>query len=193
MKSAIAIKKILKGQVEGYRGLLELLKEERQCLIDFNEEGIHKLAKEKDTLVLKLRLYEEERVRLVKQFAKELEAAMAANASDETAEAIDTATKDNAAKDNNDKGKEAAGRSTNISLSPRMSLRDISDLTGDAEFLNIRSQMRTLAQGIEEFNEFNKFLIDRSLKHLKSTADFLRTLGVHSNPVHKGTILTKEA
>jgi flagellar biosynthesis/type III secretory pathway chaperone len=63
-----AIAKILDDQISGYRTLLELLQKERYLLIDFDVKGIEELYKEKDVLILKLRLLEEERIRRMKDF-----------------------------------------------------------------------------------------------------------------------------
>ncbi len=60
-----SMKNILAGQVVAYRDLLDLLQRERECLVQFNAAGVEALSKEKDTVVLKLRLLEEERVRLM--------------------------------------------------------------------------------------------------------------------------------
>jgi len=61
-----ALAKILNEQVNGYRELLELLQRERQDLIDVNAGAIEELYKGKDVLILRLRLLEEERIRLMK-------------------------------------------------------------------------------------------------------------------------------
>lgn len=61
---------ILNEQVMGYKMLLELLQKERLCLIDLNAWAVEELYKEKDVLILKLRLLEEERLRLMKDFGK---------------------------------------------------------------------------------------------------------------------------
>jgi flagellar biosynthesis/type III secretory pathway chaperone len=63
------IKNILGEQITGYRILLDVLQRERGCLVQLNPEGVELIAKEKDTIVLKLRLLEEERIRLVREFA----------------------------------------------------------------------------------------------------------------------------
>lgn len=62
------IKDMLEQQVSGYRELLDLLQKERRRLIDLDWEAIKELSKQKDTVVLKLRLLEEERVRLTEGF-----------------------------------------------------------------------------------------------------------------------------
>jgi len=61
-----ALAKILNEQVNGYKELLELLQKERQDLIDFNAGSIEELYKGKDVLILRLRLLEEERIRLMR-------------------------------------------------------------------------------------------------------------------------------
>jgi hypothetical protein len=72
MNLAESIKSILSEQVAGYRILLEILRRERECLVQIDPAGVETLSKEKDTIVLKLRLLEEERIRLVRAFAKNL-------------------------------------------------------------------------------------------------------------------------
>jgi len=69
MSTAEHIKTILTEQVVAYRGLLDILQRERESLIRFNTSDVEKLSKEKDTVVLKLRLLEEERIRLVRAYA----------------------------------------------------------------------------------------------------------------------------
>jgi len=71
MSTTDRIKTILSEQIHGYRTLLEVLQRERECLVHLNPEGVETLAKEKDTIMLKLRLLEEERMRLVSAFAVE--------------------------------------------------------------------------------------------------------------------------
>ncbi len=71
MKTIDKIHSILSEQVIGYRSLMETLRRERECLVNFNPDAVETLSKEKDTIVLKLRLLEEERIRLVRAFAAE--------------------------------------------------------------------------------------------------------------------------
>lgn len=71
MTSVEAIRNILNEQVSSYRLLLDLLQREKTCLRDFRPECVEELAKEKDTLVLRLKLLEEERLRLVGKFLPE--------------------------------------------------------------------------------------------------------------------------
>lgn len=65
-----ALAKILNEQVMGYKMLLELLQKERLCLIDLDARAVEELFKEKDVLILKLRLLEGERLRLMKECGK---------------------------------------------------------------------------------------------------------------------------
>ena len=66
-----ALRSILIEQIEGYRTLLDLLQRERGALTHLNASGVEDLSKEKDLMVLRLRLLEEERLRLVKKFSDE--------------------------------------------------------------------------------------------------------------------------
>lgn len=68
MRIIDTIKNILIEQINSYRALLELLQKERECLINLDANGIENLSKEKDTIVLRLRLLEEERIRLINKF-----------------------------------------------------------------------------------------------------------------------------
>jgi hypothetical protein len=71
MKTVANIKSILIEQISNYQMLLDVLQGERECLISFNSEAAETISKEKDTIVLKLRLLEEERTRLITKFATE--------------------------------------------------------------------------------------------------------------------------
>lgn len=71
MKTLEAIKKILSEQIEGCRHLLETLQREKFCLMDLHLEGVEAVTKEKDILVLKLKLLEEERERLVNSLSQQ--------------------------------------------------------------------------------------------------------------------------
>lgn len=71
MKTVDAIKSILMDQIKGYKSLMNILQRERTYLLSFNPSGIENLSKEKDNLVIKLRLLEEERIRLIEVFFKE--------------------------------------------------------------------------------------------------------------------------
>jgi flagellar biosynthesis/type III secretory pathway chaperone len=66
-----AIKKVLGEQIQGCREMMNLLQREKVCLLDLQMEGLETITKEKDSLVLKLRLLEEERLRLVERLIAE--------------------------------------------------------------------------------------------------------------------------
>jgi flagellar biosynthesis/type III secretory pathway chaperone len=91
MRITESIKNILTEQINNYRVLLELLQRERECLINLDVDEVENLSKEKDTIVLKLRLLEEERIRLIKKYSAD-------NAMKETVSLLDlfrlTADKD---------------------------------------------------------------------------------------------------
>ncbi|MGZ8460870.1 MAG: flagellar export chaperone FlgN [Candidatus Deferrimicrobiaceae bacterium] len=69
MTSLGALKVILMEQEKCCKALVDLLQKERAYLIDFEVGGIEELAKGKDTLLFRLRLLEEERVRLTAAIA----------------------------------------------------------------------------------------------------------------------------
>ncbi len=60
-----AIVAILEEQVRGYLSLYDLLKKEKAAILSFQPSVIEEMAKQKDTIVLKLRLLEDERERLL--------------------------------------------------------------------------------------------------------------------------------
>ena len=69
MRITDSIKSILIEQIKSYRVLLELLQRERECLINLDANEVENLSKEKDTILLRLRLLEEERIRLIKKYS----------------------------------------------------------------------------------------------------------------------------
>ncbi len=69
MTSELAIENILKEQVNTYKILHDLLGRERKCLLNIDAEELEEISKEKDTLVMRLRLLEEERRRLTAKIA----------------------------------------------------------------------------------------------------------------------------
>jgi flagellar biosynthesis/type III secretory pathway chaperone len=71
MKLLESIKKVLGEQIQGCSQLLDLLQREKVCLLDLQMEGVEAVTKEKDSLVLKLRLLEEERLRLFERLLDE--------------------------------------------------------------------------------------------------------------------------
>ena len=77
-----AIIKILKEQINAYKALHDLLKEERICLVDINAEKIADISKEKDTVIMRLRLLEEERIRLLTKFSGDNEISKTINLND---------------------------------------------------------------------------------------------------------------
>jgi flagellar biosynthesis/type III secretory pathway chaperone len=145
MTSEDTIAKILNEQVKGYKALLDLLQKERRCLIDFNAECVEELSKEKDILILKLRLLEEERMRLM------------------TGSGNDSIT-----------------------------LQTLGELTGNTAFPEIRSKLKSLLQAIEELNNFNRLLIERSLNYCRSNSGFFSFFGMNDSIPRKGMLLSKE-
>ena len=64
MSHLSSMKVILREQETCCKTLVRLLQKERGCLVEFDVSAVEELAKEKDTLLLRLRLLEEERQRL---------------------------------------------------------------------------------------------------------------------------------
>ncbi len=150
MTSVEAIISILKEQISGYKVLLNLLQKERSCLIDIDAEKVEELSKEKDTVLMRLRLLEEERQRLTKKFAED-----------------------------ND-------------LSGDINLKGLGALIGDDALLTLRSQLQSLLQSVEEMNEFNSVLIDRSIKYFKLNTNFFSSFAPKLARKSKGAFLSKE-
>ncbi len=62
---------ILEEEVRGYSELLSLLRKEKEAILSFRPGEIEEMAKEKDALVLKLRLLDDERKRLLREHTDE--------------------------------------------------------------------------------------------------------------------------
>lgn len=71
MTSDKAILNILEEQLRSYKIFHDLLIKERECLVKIDPEMVEEISKEKDTIIMRLRLLEEERQRLVRKFADE--------------------------------------------------------------------------------------------------------------------------
>ncbi|NOZ68726.1 MAG: flagellar protein FlgN [Deferribacteres bacterium] len=69
MTSELAVENILKEQINTYKTLHDLLGRERECLLNIDAERLEEISKEKDTIVMRLRLLEEERRRLIIKIA----------------------------------------------------------------------------------------------------------------------------
>lgn len=68
MTSEQAIENILKELIRAYEVFHEILGRERDCLVNMNVEKIEEISKEKDTVIMRLRLLEDERQRLINNF-----------------------------------------------------------------------------------------------------------------------------
>jgi len=150
MTSDQAIISILKEQVSSYKILLDLLKVERKSLVDIDADKIEDISKEKDTVVMRLRLLEEERHRLISKFA----------------------------------GDNGVGSD--------ITLLDLGRLTENSLIPELRSQLLSLLQSIEEMNRFNSILIDRSIQHIKTSSSFFNSFVTENTPAHTGVLLSKE-
>jgi len=150
MTSDQAIVSILKEQVNSYKILLDLLKDERKSLVEINADKIEDISKEKDTVVMRLRLLEEERQRLISKFTE-------------------------------DKG-----------VDYNITLLELGKLTENSLIPKLRSQLLSLLQSIEEMNRFNSILIDRSIKHIKTSSSFFNSFVNENTPAHTGVLLSRE-
>ena len=151
MKSDQAIVSILREQVNSYKILLELLNDERTSLVNIDAGRIENISKKKDTVVMRLRLLEEERQRLLTEFAAELD------------------------------------------LDPDISLHELGKLTKNTQIPELRSQLISLLQSIEEMNTFNSVLIDRSLQQVRTSTGFFNSFLNESAPPNTGVLLSKES
>jgi flagellar biosynthesis/type III secretory pathway chaperone len=150
MTSDKAIISILQEQIKTYKVFHDLLNRERVCLVKIDSEKVDEILKVKDTVIMKLRLLEEERQRLIKQYAE-------------------------------DNGFEID-----------INLDKLGQLTGNSAFHEMRSQLLSLLQSIEEMNRGNSILIDRSLNHIKTTANFFNLFKKEPNTNSTGVLLSKE-
>jgi hypothetical protein len=71
MRTLDNIKNLLVEQINSYRSLLDLLQRERKSLINLDAGGVEAISKVKDTIIIRLRLLEEERIRVVEKFLTE--------------------------------------------------------------------------------------------------------------------------
>jgi flagellar biosynthesis/type III secretory pathway chaperone len=150
MRLEEAIINILKEQIKSYKALLVLLKEEKDCLVNIKPDKVPVLSKEKDTIVMRLRLLEEERVRLVNEFVRE------------------------------------------NGISGKVNLKQLATITGNDDFITLRSKLVSLLQNVEEMNKFNSILIDRSINYIKTTTNFMSSFSEENISKTTGVLLSKE-
>lgn len=150
MTSETAIINILQEQVSSYKLLHDLLRRERTCLVNIEPEKVTEIAKEKDTVLMRIRLLEEERIRLIKKFVQ--------------------------ANDIND----------------GVNLKELEKHTGNNMFTILRSQLLSLLQSIEEMNQFNSILIDRSLNYIKTTKNAISSFAEGNITQTTGVLLSRE-
>jgi flagellar biosynthesis/type III secretory pathway chaperone len=150
MTSDTAIISILKEQVKSYKLLHDLLKKERVCLVDMDSGRIEEISKGKDTIIMRLRLLEEERQRLIRQFA-----------------------------DDN-------------YVDVNINLEELGRLTGNTVFHDLRSQLLSILQSIEEMNKFNSILIERTIRYIRTNTGFFKSFTGESMVQSSGVLLSKE-
>jgi hypothetical protein len=173
--------KTLNAQLNGYERLLDLLIREKELLIVLDSHGVEELSKEKDTLMLRLRLLEEERFRLQKKLAMEL----AVTTTGDTQKAVLT-------------GRDASVSSFMYNIptlqksDANITLKTLHKLTGVDEFNVIRLKLVSLIQSVGEINVFNRILIDRSLSYIRSSVELYSSFGFNSNAYNTGNLITRE-
>lgn len=159
MKRIEPLKQILGEQMQGCRELLELLQREKVCLLDLHLSGLEAITKEKDVLVLKLRLLEEERTRLLDCLQTEM----------------------------------PQGSLNPETFPETLTLQRLAEITGESDFMDLRSKLISLSQSIKELNGSNKIMIDRTLAFLKKSSAFLGVLLPGTPPMmQKGGRLSRE-
>lgn len=168
-----AMLKTLNAQLNGYEKLFELLKKEKGLLIAFDVNGVEELSKEKDTLVLRLRLLEEERFRIQKKLVMEMS----------------LKTMDDTHRDYKVSNGSVNLTGTDVSIT----LRTLYELTGIDDFNAMRLKLVSLVQGIDEINDFNKILIDRSLSYINPAVTLYSSFGFNSNAYNIGNLIRREA
>lgn len=72
MKKKDELLRILNEELRCYRRLLELLRREKDAIISFKPAVLEDIAKHKDTIILQIRLLDDERKRLVEGLSQEL-------------------------------------------------------------------------------------------------------------------------
>jgi flagellar biosynthesis/type III secretory pathway chaperone len=132
------IKDILREELTGYLALQDLLQKERRCLVDLRFSEIEELSKKKDLIMMRLRLLDNERLRITERLRLKMKTEKVLN------------------------------------------LKSIYEITGDEDFLHLRSRLISLLQAISELNSFNRLLIDRSLNYVKNASSLLEALGVNT-------------
>ena len=150
MTTEQAIENILKEQINTYRTLLAVLGKERKCLVEIDIKQVEEISKEKDTVVMRLRLLEEERQRLIKVFIEE-----------------------------ND-------------VPGEMNLNELGKITCNNIFPAFRSELIFLLKDIEEMNKFNSILINRSLKYVQTTTNFITNFKTENAAQTTGMLLSRE-
>lgn len=150
MTSEEAIINILQEQIKAYKMLHDILMKEKEYLVNIKPDKVSELSKEKDTVVMMLRLLEEERIRLVREFVKDNE------------------------------------------ITGEINLKVIAGHTGNNTFLELRSQLFSLLQNVEEMNKFNSILIDRSISYIRNTTNFIGAFTEERPAKTTGVLLSKE-
>jgi len=130
------LKEVLQAEINAYQDLISILQKEREALVSFNPELIEALSKEKDMVIMKIKLFDNERVKLLSKVSSELK------------------------------------------ISDNVTISKLIEVTKDDEFRDLGLKLISLIQSVAELNEFNKILIVKSSRHIKSFLGFLESCGV---------------
>ena len=76
-------------------------------------------------------------------------------------------------------------------MAETITLQKLYDMTGDETLKSLRLQLISMLQSIQEQNEFNSILIERSLGFVKNSIEFLKSSG--ANPKVSETSLSRKA
>lgn len=130
------LKNVLKAQINAYDELVTILQREREALITFSPDEIEALSKEKDMIIMKIKLFDEERIKLLSII------------------------------------------SSNFCNGEPVTLSKLVEITNDEEYRDLGLKIISLIQTVAELNEFNKILIEKSSRHIKSFLNFLENCGI---------------
>lgn len=130
------LKEILKAEIKSYEELVSILQKEREALISFSPEQIEALSREKDMIIMKIKLFDEERVNILSKISSQLQV------------------------------------NGNINIS------NLLDITKDDDFRDLGYKLTSLVQTVNDLNEFNKILIEKSSRHINSFLYFLESWGI---------------
>lgn len=130
------LKDILKAEIKSYEELVSILQKEREALISFTPDQIEALSREKDMIIMKIKLFDEERVNILSKISSQLQ------------------------------------------INKNINISNLLDITKDDDLRDLGYKLTSLVQTVNDLNEFNKILIEKSSRHINSFLCFLESWGV---------------